>query len=99
MIPHVSPQVDARVEAWLSGSFHKLAVGSITTQILHVDLNEFNHCVAHLTAAEYEASRRAYSKRLASKTEYLEDAITGVHLKTDEQVNSKPGWEICVALH
>lgn len=54
---------------------------------LTVDLNDFNHCVQRFdSVSDFQAAISSFCTHLSRATEELEDAITGVKLRTADQL-------------
>jgi hypothetical protein len=77
---------DSTVVRHKNGNCHELRL-STSEVVESFDLNEDNHCVAHLGSVRlYEAYSDDYRKALLSKHSQLQDAITGTYLNTVDQL-------------
>ena len=98
---------DAKVVAWVGTAdrptCHSLCVQEYEPSLINLDLNPFNHSIQRFpSVAAYEKARRAFCKLTCVENEMVEDGITGVRMRVEDQVLRlhtsaysgmvRPGW-------
>lgn len=84
---HSGNLVDVVVVHWLGqehGNRHLVRLGA---DELEIDLNEMNHSLQRFdSAADFETARSTYCQTIVANGSFIEDAITGKRLNSEEQL-------------